>query len=268
MSWPDRTLHVHNDDALPGVRMAEVWYGGGMAQRRHWHEEANITLVVSGALEEVVGRRTERAGALSVVVKPACTDHADRYGPEGAHTFAVQLRREVADALRECDSPIAHWHWLHGGPAAAHMLGLLGALRGRRADAAELERRLADVFGCVGGELGRGGSAHVPGWLERTRQALDDSSSSPPRVRDLAAEAAVHPVYLARQFRRFYGCSITGYLKRRRVQAAARLLRRSDISLSTLSYVAGFADQSHLCRVFKAGTGMTPLAFRHLAAGR
>jgi AraC-like DNA-binding protein len=40
----------------------------------------------------------------------------------------------------------------------------------------------------------------------------------------------------------------------------------NDDPLSLVSYTAGFADQAHMCRVFRAATGVTPGAFRALAA--
>src|SRR5688572_13547395 len=122
---------------VPGVRIAEIGYDADTAQPRHWHEEANVTLVLTGALEEAVGRRKEVAAALSVVVKPACTDHANRYGRDGAHTFAVQLQREFLDSVGRDDVSLAHWQWVHGGPLAVHMLSLLHAIRAGEADDAE-----------------------------------------------------------------------------------------------------------------------------------
>jgi AraC family transcriptional regulator len=88
---------------------------------------------------------------------------------------------------------------------------------------------------------------------------------APPRVHALAASADVHPVYLARQFRRFYGCSVSEYIQQRRLQRTADLMTSGDEPLSVVSYRAGFADQAHMCRVFRAHMGITPGTFRQLA---
>ncbi|HET6701301.1 MAG TPA: helix-turn-helix transcriptional regulator, partial [Gemmatimonadaceae bacterium] len=81
------------------------------------------------------------------------------------------------------------------------------------------------------------------------------------RVREIAARAGVHPVYLARRFRRFFGSSVVSYLQRGRVTRAADLIASSSLPLSTVAFEAGFADQSHLNRSFRAGTGFTPGAY-------
>ena len=44
----------------------------------------------------------------------------------------------------------------------------------------------------------------------------------------------------------------------RRVQYAAQLLTSRDVALSGVAFQAGYADQSHLTRTFRAVTGLTP----------
>jgi AraC-like DNA-binding protein len=74
----------------------------------------------------------------------------------------------------------------------------------------------------------------------------------------------MHRVALARAFRRAYGISLTGYRRRARARHAARLLSESRMPLCEIALEAGFADQSHLCRVFRGEMGVTPRAFRRL----
>jgi len=58
------------------------------------------------------------------------------------------------------------------------------------------------------------------------------------------------------------------YRRRVRVREAADLLASTDAPLTHVALAAGFADPSHLCRVFKAETGLTPHAYRLLAGKR
>jgi transcriptional regulator GlxA family with amidase domain len=50
--------------------------------------------------------------------------------------------------------------------------------------------------------------------------------------------------------------------RRRRVEAASRLLRFSTQPLAEIAIAAGFFDQSHMNRCFGAVLGRTPLAVR------
>ncbi len=87
----------------------------------------------------------------------------------------------------------------------------------------------------------------------------------PLTLESIAADLAVSPVRLSRNFRRFYGESPGGYLRRIRIEEACRRLRDPEIRLVDVALETGFADQSHFSRVFKRFTGLTPGRFRKLA---
>jgi len=65
-----------------------------------------------------------------------------------------------------------------------------------------------------------------------------------------AGELAMHPIALARAFRR-----------------AASLIG-SNMPLAAVALESGFSDQSHFCRHFKLELGLTPAAFRGLIHSR
>ena len=67
-------------------------------------------------------------------------------------------------------------------------------------------------------------------------------------------------IQLLRAFAQATGLTPHAYLIQRRVQLARRLLR-GGASLAEASAEAGFADQSHLHRVFLARHGYTPGAY-------
>jgi AraC family transcriptional regulator len=101
-----------------------------------------------------------------------------------------------------------------------------------------------------------------PRWFANARELLDVCFDAAPSIHELAAEAGIHPVYFAAAFRRYAGCSVGDYVRRRRIEYARRRLADRDVPLSDLALEAGFADQSHLTRTFKRFTGMTPAQYR------
>ena len=86
------------------------------------------------------------------------------------------------------------------------------------------------------------------------------------RMRELADDAGVHPVHLARVFRLHEGRTPGSYFQRVRVRAACHQLRMQDYSLAMIAAECGFADQSHFTRVFRKFTGKTPAQFRRMLA--
>ncbi|HEX7318025.1 MAG TPA: AraC family transcriptional regulator [Pyrinomonadaceae bacterium] len=248
-----------------GARVVERSYTPRRKEERHAHPHTNVSLVLAGSVEETVGGSLERAYPLSVVVKPGGTEHANQYGTKGARIFSVLFEPELAASLADWETGLGRWRWVHGGAAARWMLRLLRTHRRcQTRGGVEVEDCVYEVVASLHGGNSSGGTAAPPRWLELVRQEIDDTFVDGPRVRDLAASAGVHSVYLARQFRRHMGCSITDYRALLRARAAAELLASSDVPPATAADLCGFADQSHLCRVFKGATGLTPLAYRRL----
>jgi AraC family transcriptional regulator len=241
---------------IQAPRIREVAYSPGLRQARHAHAETTVTLVVAGSLRETVGQTQEIARALSVVVKPGDTEHADHFGEHGTRTVQIGLTAAEGTVLREWEPAVRQWRWTHAGPAVPAFLRLLAIVRSSSGDGAPLERGVTDVLASLR-QVADDTRQQAPVWLRRVREEMDDVGSGV-RVRDVAARAGVHPVYLARQFRRYFGCSVVSYLQRRRVMRAADLIGSSPMSLSSVAFQAGFADQSHLSRGFRAGTGVTP----------
>lgn len=239
--------------------MREVAYQPSLLQPRHAHPETTVTLVVAGSLRETVGRAEEIARALSIVVKPGDTEHADQFGEQGTRTVQISLTERDAADLRDWEPGARAWRWAHVGPAVPAFLRLLSLLRASPHDDVLIDRGVTDVLSSLR-EVPDDSRRDPPVWLRGVREEIDDAGSGV-RVRDLAARAGVHPVYLARQFRRFFGSSVVSYLQRQRVTRAADLIASSSLPLSTVAFQTGFADQSHLSRSFRAGTGFTPGAY-------
>nr|WP_281423864.1 helix-turn-helix transcriptional regulator [Mesorhizobium silamurunense] len=64
-----------------------------------------------------------------------------------------------------------------------------------------------------------------------------------------------------RDFHRAAGMTPGQYLRDRRIRAASTLIK-TDMPLAEIAAATGFADQSHLTRVFKTIKGLSPGAWR------
>jgi AraC-like DNA-binding protein len=99
--------------------------------------------------------------------------------------------------------------------------------------------------------------------LERARQFLDAEKTRVVRSSELAAVTGLTRYELARQFRVRYGTSPYRYLLMRRLDFARAQLSRHR-SLVDVALEAGFADQAHFTRMFKAAFGLTPARYSAL----
>lgn len=240
----------------------EARYEAGLKQSKHAHATHTVSIVLAGSLRERVGQKEEIAGPLSVVVKPAGTEHHDEFGPEPVRLLRITLDPETQGVCKPFAQQLMAWRWDNATQAAPSFFRLLGQLRRtRETSSPDTQTAAMDALAAVG-SFQPSPPGRPPRWLRRVRDQLDDETR--PAVAALAREADVHPVYLARQFRRWYGSSISGYVQRRRVQRAAAAIVRLARNISAASHDAGFADHPHMCRVFKHVTGITPGTFRSL----
>lgn len=79
---------------------------------------------------------------------------------------------------------------------------------------------------------------------------------------EIAGVAHSSPFHLARQFKRATGKTLHQFVIDSRVEAARRLLSRSECSVGQIASEVGFSQQSHLAAHFKRVTGVSPLTFR------
>lgn len=102
----------------------------------------------------------------------------------------------------------------------------------------------------------------IPQWLRNARDFLHDNFTESYSLDKVAAEAGVHPKYLATEFRRRFHLTIGEYIRHLRVENACREMANSDTPLIDIALSSGFCSQSHFIRTFKNITGFTPAQYR------
>ena len=225
----------------------------GTRFRRHGHDTVHVCAVLVGGFVEREGDGWRDVGPGTIRVSGAARHDCD-FGPAGARCLLLELDDAALGAVAV--------------PRFLPADGFLTALA-RRIDAAVSvadPTRSFDVPGLTAELLAQiarrlsGRLSPPPPWLDRVRELLHDTCGAV-AVTDLAREACVHRVHLARTFRDHVGVPVTVYARRLRLEAARRLLAE-DLPLARVAARSGFADQSHLTRAMRAAWGVTPGALR------
>ena len=81
-------------------------------------------------------------------------------------------------------------------------------------------------------------------------------------VSDIAAAAQLNPTYAMTLFRRVMGSTVGEYLTRVRVAEAQRLLLTTRMTMSEITFAAGFGSQSALYTHFTRACGVPPGQYR------
>lgn len=101
--------------------------------------------------------------------------------------------------------------------------------------------------------------------LSRFRDRLADAPDDPPSLGEMAAAAGLSRYQFLRGFAKAYGLPPHAWLLSRRAEYALRLIRAGQ-PLAEAAMASGFADQSHMTRVFVCHYGFTPGAWREAVA--
>lgn len=191
--------------------------------------------------------------------------HAQHVDHEEVWSFNIEITAAWTRRFVDCELPLNGPFDCTAGPAIGVALRLLDEFENFDASSSLIVDGLTLEMLGVCDRLSRSDSA-IPRWLRGVSEILTERCTAPWNLTDLAAEAGVHPVYLAGTFRRHFGCTVGQFVRRQRIQLACRLLGNTRQTLSEIAVRCGFADQSHFNRVFKRHVGLTPAAYRRLAS--
>ncbi len=98
--------------------------------------------------------------------------------------------------------------------------------------------------------------------MKRVLDVVQDQLSQDLSLEALARQIGFSPYHFARLFRQTTGESPHQFVLRQRIEHAQHLLAEGRAPLAHVAVESGFADQSHLTRVFKRHLGLTPRAYR------
>jgi len=229
---------------------------------RHRHSSAFLAHVLSGESTETLGSETFHCTAGAVFLMPAEEPHSDRVAEGGAAVFVIEPSPGWIEDVRQHGVILERPELLARDRVSALAAQLYR--ESRRPDAASplcIQALLYEIGACLV-RRGEAASAHDPAWLSRIRARIDDTYREKLCLADLALEAGVHSVHLARTFRQHYGTTVGQYLRWRRIDAAAQALRGNNTSLVDIALDAGFASQAHFCTVFRRNMGCSPSQYR------
>ncbi len=78
----------------------------------------------------------------------------------------------------------------------------------------------------------------------------------------LSEITSLSPAYLSKLFHKEVGMTVSGYITKKRVEAASNMLKYSEYSCLEISDYLCFSSESHFIQVFRKNTGYTPKTYR------
>jgi len=249
---------------VAGLVFSSLAYEPGVTLGWHVHARPYLSFVGSGSYTEQLPGLTRHCRTETLLLHAAGERHANRFHDrpvrllrvEACDTRLLGVPRDAAPAASDRE-PFRHLcrrmlEELHAPddvtPLALHGL-LLELIAG-------LARASAPAKG------------REPSWLTLVDEFLLENLEGRLGLTAVAAHAGVHPVHLARTYRRHRRQSIGDRIRELRLEQACRWLATTRDSIADIALRCGFADQSHLARLMRRRLGATPSQYRAARTSR
>ena len=86
----------------------------------------------------------------------------------------------------------------------------------------------------------------VPAWVDELRNIIQDHVDASFTLKQVSQDLDVNPTYLSREFSKYFNnLSFGDYMRKMRIERAMELITNGRYSLTEISYLTGFSDQSH-----------------------
>jgi AraC family transcriptional regulator len=232
-----------------GARIVRILDAPNARAGEHAHDWPILSLHVVGTCRKVAAVGETVIAGPSAVLHGIEAPHANLVGARGLEQLEIQFDPAwVGMSRRELRS--MRW-WTSGYVASASM-----SLARMWRDASQNELAIASATRLF---LQRALACPYntrPHWLDRVELHLDGEHRL--STQEIALRLGVHPVWLARAYRAVVGEGMHETMRRKRVERALALFRDAAWPAARVAAEAGFCDQSHMIRCFRAVLGRTP----------
>ncbi len=229
----------------------------------HAHAHPHVCFVIEGVLIERDGRGRRRLPAGVGRLSPAGDTHELAIGD--ARPLRCLIVSIDAARLRDSGERFPDGRRYVAGPGISDLARRLIVELRSPDDASPIALEMLGLETAALADVTSGTRIDAtPRWLDRVRDRLRDDLGSVPTLEELARDAGVSRAHLARTFRARYGCTIGQFVRGQRLETARSLILGTDTPLATVACEAGFADQSHMTRLFGSRFGHPPGRLRAL----
>jgi AraC family transcriptional regulator len=246
-----------------GFTVTEGIHRDGAELPWHHHETPTICFVLQGAFTEAWHGGSINCTSSTLKVTPAGERHCDHFSLGDVRGLLIEADDTLVATIRPYSAVLDERVSFHNGlvPGIAWRV-YEEMLRMDAAAPLAMEGLLLELVASASRLRDQNGSSGRPRWLEEARERIHADLAARPSLTGLAQSVGVHPVTLARAFRRAFGCPVGEYVRGLRIERATRQLADTDLSLAEIAVTAGFSDQSHFSNLFRQHTGLSPFRFR------
>ncbi|RDJ11302.1 AraC family transcriptional regulator [Rhizobium grahamii] len=238
---------------------------------RHTHEQFGIGLVSSGAQKSLSGRGMVEAGAGDIITVNPNEVHDGMPIGEGRSWRILYFDPEivatdVSDITEGRRSAVEIAHpVLHDKTIAAQFEAAFALVVGTGEHRLQREEALLVLIAHVVSEAVANDAQAAPRAIRIAQEMIDCDPTAAISLSDLARASQLSRFQVLRGFAKATGLTPHAYLVQRRIHLARRLIA-GGVALAEAALASGFADQSHMTRVFVRKYGISPRTYANAVA--
>lgn len=261
--------HVSRTRAWSGLHAFEAYYEPHAVLPEHEHAGPFFTYVLRGSFTEHAARATRDCRRGSVVFHAGGECHANVVGPGGTASLNVEIS---PDSWRTLTRDDARGRAIPGRVLSGDVEWLAFSVwrefhRDDHASALGMNEAVA-LLCAAEREAAERTPRAAPQRVDLAAEYIGQRLAPAPGLAEVARVVGVHPMHLAKLFRRRFGCSMGEFVRRRRIAWACGRLADESLTIASIAVKAGFADHAHFTRTFRRLTGCAPTWYRDRVTGR
>lgn len=261
-SLPFRHGRVLKDLSTTQFRIVERLYRPNLQVPSHRHTDAHLVITLRGKYVQRSDRVDAELTPWSVSFYPAGESHSASYSSMGARSLHIEISPEALSRVREA-SPALDGPVICQEDRAASIAGAI--YREFRASHATSSLVLDGLILQLFGEISRNPletGNDLPPWLSRADEMIRTRFTEALTLSEIASSVGVHPVHLAREYRKYYSFTVGEKIRRLRIDYACQQISDTEYPLADIALASGFFDQSHFTVAFKNCVGTPPSVYR------
>jgi hypothetical protein len=191
---------------------------------------------------------------IAAIVRGADTDRHD-FAPQSAGLEAIfsGLAYNIKDDQELLELGMTIYDGLYSWAKHLHQF--------KHTQAGPVEQMLLEVYH----KYLKDKSKKAPEWAAELKDMIQDQldTNMTLSLQQVSSELEINPTYLSREFSKYFdNLSFGEYIRKLRIEKAINLMNTTTYSLTEISYLTGFSDQSHFNRIFKKQIGQTPSVYK------
>src|SRR5262245_37465461 len=228
---------------VAGLQLSEITYTPRCRDEKHSHELAQFCLLRQGTFSEGYGRKTRDVKPATLIFRPSGEIHEHYFHSTGSRCFVIEIQHAWLERLGQHGLMLEDSTELRGGLSVWLATRLYNEFHGLdEASSFAIEGLMLEIIAETSRHRVKKSERVSPGWLKQVEEFIKARFTTTLTLDDIADAVDIHPVHLARMFRRSYGCTIGEYIRKLRIEFACRQLSTTNTPLAEIAVTAGFYD--------------------------